>query len=249
MYEKCLPQNEYRKWLIAQADSGAQYWYGAVYQRATPQLLAQKSAQYPSHYTANRLSKYNRDIKNGVMVGDCVNGAVKGAVWTDLGTHDIKYKSHGCPDTNADGIYNLCAKTEEHGNIDTVPDIPGILLHKNGHVGVTIGDGKAVEFRGFNYGCVITEIKDRGWLNWSRLPWVEYEAEEKSEEGAENVAGYKASGNVWCRSTPEVAEDNKVYVIKAGENIDVLKPCDGWTMIITKHGKIGYVSSKYIKEK
>lgn len=244
-YDKCLTANAYREWLIEQADNGAQYWYGAVYQRASAQLLTQKARQYPAHYKSNRMRKYNSDIQRGVMVGDCVNGAVKGAIWTDLGTHAIKYKSHGCPDTNADGMYNLCAAACDHGGIDTLPDEPCILLHKSGHVGVTIGGGKAVEFRGFDYGCVITNIKDRDWQAWARMPWVDYSADAAPEP---DTSGYQAAGNVWCRSTPEVADNNKLYVIKAGDNVDALKPCDGWTMVITKDGKIGYVSTKYLKE-
>ena len=40
------------------------------------------------------------------------------------------------------------------GTMDTLPEIPGIALRFDGHVGVYIGGGYAVEERGFNYGCV-----------------------------------------------------------------------------------------------
>ena len=33
-------------------------------------------------------------------------------------------------------------------------------------VGYTVGGGYAVEWRGFNYGCVKTKIKGRGWTHW-----------------------------------------------------------------------------------
>lgn len=247
-YDKCLPVNKYRDWLIEQAQNGAQYWYGVIYQRATAGLLASKAKQYPDHYKSNRMRKYNSDIARQVFVGDCVNGAVKGAIWTDLGTHAIKYKSHGCPDTNADGMYNLCKINGEHGTIDTVPDRAGLLLHKSGHVGVTIGDGKAVEFRGFDYGCVITEIKKRDWKEWAVIPWVDYSAVvEKSPEGDADPTHHVTTGNVWARTSPAVADDNKAFVIKAGSVVDVVAPCDGWTMI-NVNGTTRYVSSKYIKE-
>nr|DAG49543.1 MAG TPA: SH3 domain protein [Caudoviricetes sp.] len=253
MIDKCLDVNKYRDWLVKQAEDGAQYWYGAVYQRASAQLLLQKSRQYPEHYKSNRMSKYNSDVRRGVFVGDCVNGSVKGAIWTDLGTHAIKYKSHGCPDTNADGFYKLCANACKHGSIDSVPDAPGILLHKSGHVGVTIGDGKAVEFRGFNYGCVITKIRDRGWKEWAYMPWVDYDAatDVKPAEPAEaEPAGkvWKTTGNVWARSYPMVAADNKMQVIRNGAVVDVIKPCDGWMLIRTADGKLAYVSKKYLRE-
>lgn len=242
-YDKCLPVNKYRDWLIAQAQNGAQYWYGAVYQRATAGLLASKAKQYPEHYKSNRMRKYNSDIARQVFVGDCVNGAVKGAIWTDLGTHPIRYKSHGCPDTNADGMYNICAQACQHGGIDTLPDKPGILLHKKGHVGVTIGDGEAVEFRGFAYGCVITKINVREWKEWAAIPWVDYSASAEDVEPARHVT----TGNVWARTSPAVEDNNKAFVIKAGSIVDVVAPCDGWTMI-NVNGTTRYVYSKYIKE-
>lgn len=253
MVDKCLDVNKYRDWLIAQAEGGAQYWYGAVYQRATASLLASKARQYPAHYTAGRMAKYNRDVKMGVFVGDCVNGAVKGAIWTDLGTHPISYKSHSCPDTNADGMYNLCAKAGPHGTIDTVPDQPGILLHKRGHVGVTIGDGKAVEFRGFAYGCVITKVKDRGWKDWAMLPWVDYDAQpvdkpvDKGDKPVDKPKTYKTTGNVWARTAPIVHDDTRLCVIHRDSVVDVIQPCDGWTMIRTDEGRVAYVSSKFLK--
>ena len=43
------------------------------------------------------------------------------------------------------------------GTMDTLPEIPGIALRFDGHVGVYIGGGYAVEARGFNYGCVKNE--------------------------------------------------------------------------------------------
>ncbi|MBQ1217848.1 MAG: peptidoglycan-binding protein [Clostridia bacterium] len=43
-----------------------------------------------------------------------------------------------------------------------------------GHVGVYVGDGEVVEWRGFSYGCVSTRLEERRWLHWYRLPWTEY---------------------------------------------------------------------------
>ena len=36
------------------------------------------------------------------------------------------------------------------GTIDTLPEIPGVALRSDGHVGVYVGDGYAVEERGFS---------------------------------------------------------------------------------------------------
>lgn len=118
---------------------------------------------------------YRQHIADKQICGDCVNGAIKGAVWSELGKRKPVYASHGCPDTNADGMFAKCkAWGMEWGSMSSVPDEPGIGLHMAGHVGVTVGNGEVVEWRGFDYGCVTTKLAKRKWVHWFRLPWVEY---------------------------------------------------------------------------
>ena len=67
---------------------------------------------------------------------------------------------------------------DKKGTIDTLPDVPGVLLyHVNSsgtmtHTGVYIGDGYAVEARAAKYGVVKTAVKDRTWTHWAALPGV-----------------------------------------------------------------------------
>ncbi len=58
--------------------------------------------------------------------------------------------------------------------MDTLPEVPGIALRFDGHVGVYIGGGYAMEERGFNYGCVKTKVSSRKWTHWYQLPFVDY---------------------------------------------------------------------------
>ena len=44
----------------------------------------------------------------------------------------------------------------------------------NGEWGVYVGNGYAVEERGFNYGCVKTKVSSRKWTHWYQLPFVDY---------------------------------------------------------------------------
>ena len=60
------------------------------------------------------------------------------------------------------------------GTIDTLPEIVGLALHTDGHVGYYVGNGYAVEWRGFNYGCVRTKVKERKWKYWYKLPFIQY---------------------------------------------------------------------------
>lgn len=62
----------------------------------------------------------------------------------------------------------------EWGDMETMPDIPGIAVRSAGHVGVYVGDGIVVEWSGFAKGCIESQLSKKRWLNWYRLPWVDY---------------------------------------------------------------------------
>ena len=180
---------------------GQPYWYGTCGYKATTSLLNSKSKQYPSHYTESRMSRYKQDIKNNAVVSDCVGGC-KGYAWTGggqvildaigkAGSVSNKYGSNGCPDKSANGMFTYAkSKGCAWGTIDTLPEIPGLALCKDGHVGYYVGDGFAVEWKGFAYGCVKTAVKGRGWTNWYQLPFIDYgDADLKTKADMEVTLG------------------------------------------------------------
>ncbi len=112
------------------------------------------------------MEKYKSQI--GQRVHDCV-GLIKGYLWSDSPISTPTYKSS--QDVSANGMLKKC---KERGGIDSMPEIPGLLVFKTGHVGVYIGEGKVIEARGFNYGVVETELKERNWTYWGKCPWIEY---------------------------------------------------------------------------
>lgn len=59
-----------------------------------------------------------------------------------------------------------------------MPDIPGLAVRYDGHVGYYVGNGEVVEERGFAYGCVKTKLKDRKWLHWYKFPCIAYDNSE-----------------------------------------------------------------------
>ena len=106
------------------------YWYGTCGYKCTESLYNAKAKQYPSHYMA--------DIRAGKMCADCV-GLIKAFFWMSGDpTGKNVYKSNNCPDVSADGMIKLCQET---GPISTIPDVPGLLVWKSGHIGVYIGNG------------------------------------------------------------------------------------------------------------
>lgn len=165
---------------------GQRYWYGTCVYKCSQDMLARKTAQYPSHYTSDRKARYNSDIAQNKLCTDCI-GLAKGYAWTNGGDGVIEsigqsatkfknsYASNGMPDKSANGMFEYAKNLGlDWGSINTIPEIPGLAVRCDGHVGYYIGNGEVVEARGFNYGVVITKLKDRPWLHWYKLPVIQY---------------------------------------------------------------------------
>ena len=164
---------------------GHPYWYGTCGYKATSSLLYRKAKQYPSHYGSSRTNRYKQDIANREVVCDCIGGA-KGYAWTGggqamldaIGTDksvSSTYGAHGCPDKGANSMFSYAkSKGCAWGTMATLPEVPGLALTKDGHVGYYIGNGWAVEWQGFASGCVRTQVSKRPWTHWYALPFLDY---------------------------------------------------------------------------
>ena len=180
---------------------GQPYWYGTCVYKATNSLLSRKSNQYPSSYASSRMSRYKQDIANKAVVSDCIGGC-KGYAWTNGGqgvleaigtdkTITSKYGSNGCPDKGANSMFSWAKKKgADWGTIDTLPEIPGLALYKDGHAGYYIGNGYAVEWQGFSWGCVKTQVKKRPWTHWYKLPFIDYGDTSGAQIAVEAVTVY-----------------------------------------------------------
>lgn len=62
----------------------------------------------------------------------------------------------------------------EIGKISTIPEIRGLAVWYSGHIGVYVGNGNVIEFRGTKYGCVKTALTSRHWQYWGKLAGVTY---------------------------------------------------------------------------
>lgn len=151
----------------AKAQLGKPYWYGCFGQKSTSSLLTAKARQYPTLYTAGRIANCRKQY--GVKVHDCV-GLIKGYLWSDSAT-DLTPTYNAAQDKSANGMYNAC---RERGTLATMPDLPGVLVFMNGHVGVYIGGGYVIEARGFSSGVVKTKLAGRGWTKWGKCPYITY---------------------------------------------------------------------------
>lgn len=170
-------------WAIEACDSGWGYVWGTYGHVLTRSYYEAKLEQYPEgvgNYADFILSNWL-----GKRTADCV-GLVKGYCWFNPEAQTIGYAINGMPDVSTETMIGLCA---EQGPMSTMPEIPGLLLWKEGHVGIYIGGGYAIEAMGTKYGVVKTLVSGRGWSKWGKLPCIEYiEEVEETEPSAPAIA-------------------------------------------------------------
>lgn len=167
----------------ARAQLGKPYWYGTYGQAASQSLYNSKKKQYPSYY------EWAYAGESGVKVHDCV-GLIKGYLWCDNNA-DLKPVYNPSQDKSANGMYAVCTTKE---SISSLPEVPGVLVFMNGHVGVYIGDGYVIEARGHKYGVVKTKLSARPWVNWGYCPYVTYEATEEKKGMVEVIVSVLKKG-------------------------------------------------------
>lgn len=98
-------------------------------------------------------------------------GLIKGYGWLDAETQEIRYGTNGMPDITANQMYHNAAVS---GTIDTIPEIPGLAVWHDGHIGVYIGGGYVIEAMGTRYGVCKTKLEGRGWTHWLQIPYLSY---------------------------------------------------------------------------
>lgn len=159
----------------AMLDYGSPYWYGTFGNVASEELYQEKKRQYKEQY--EKWSKYSFESQYGMKVHDCI-GLIKGYLMNP--TIDEKgYVKSPLTVSKYNSKYDISAnmleaKAKEKGPISSIPEIPGIIVWKSGHVGVYIGKGLVIEERGHTYGTVKTKLTDRPWTKWLKHPDITY---------------------------------------------------------------------------
>jgi hypothetical protein len=150
--------------------AGTGYVYGTFGDKCTVSLLDYCAKKYPAENLAGGKMREVGEKWLGKIVTDCI-GLLKFYMFTDKFGDNPHSGYNSKYDTSANGAFN---QATEKGLISTIPEIPGICLHMNGHFGVYIGNGDVIEARGTYYGVVKTRLKDRPWTYWFKSPWIEY---------------------------------------------------------------------------
>lgn len=159
------------------AQLGKPYWYGTYGQTATEELYNSKAEQYKKTGYYTKWDDY--PTQYGQRVHDC-SGLIDGYIMSDTPTSKPVYNK--AYDYSANG---LLTASKEKGTIDTIPELEGVCVFYDGHVGVYVGNGYVIEARGHKYGVVKTRLKDRPWKHWGKHPLIEYLEPEKVIETKE----------------------------------------------------------------
>lgn len=216
--------------LLKLQELGSPYWYGTCMYRCKDSTLRSKTKQYPSHYTDARMDRYREDIAAKCIAADCI-GAIKGYCWTNGGEGLIeafgssnpfsnKYGTNNCPDKSANGMFEWAKKQGmDWGTIATMPELIGLLVRYDGHVGVYIGDGLVVEWRGFKYGSQITELSKRKWTHWYKHPAISYC--EAPDVSVRTELGSRLLKNVDPMMTGDDVEMLQQLLVQLGWELDI----------------------------
>lgn len=127
-------------------------------------------------YTTARWNELAKLKNKGVYGVDCV-GLIKSYYWSgkpDGGTGSPKYSSAEYPDVPAGDMY---AASKVKGKINTMPEVPGLIVYSKSHphVGIYIGNGYTIESTLGSRGDGVVKRKlDKFWEYWFQCPYIDY---------------------------------------------------------------------------
>lgn len=156
------------KWAQMAYDNKWGYVWGSHCNVLTANELKRLEKTFGSHVTDKE--EYIKSHWLGRRTSDCV-GLIKGYGWYDETSGTIKYGTNGMKDVTADGMFNAAV---EKGPISTMPDIPGIAVWHQGHIGVYIGNGYVIHAANTYDGVIKTPITSSGWTHWLKVPYINY---------------------------------------------------------------------------
>ena len=146
------------------------YLWGGLGQILSLALFHEVIKRYPDYYTEKKQHEYEGFIDNNYYALDC-SGLIKNYLMN--GENAFRY--------NPAVDYNsklFIEKSTTKGAICSLPEIPGICLYLEGHVGVYIGNGDVIEATNnpdFGNGVIKSRLNQRNWEQWFYCPHIKYE--------------------------------------------------------------------------
>ena len=205
---------------------------------------------------------------------DCVC-LIKGVLWGWSGDKSkiyggAKYATNGVPDVDANAMINLCSEVStDFSNVEV-----GEAVWTNGHIGVYIGNGLAVEctpawknrVQITACNCSKPGYNTRKWKKHGKLPYIDYAtasaAPAKTSKPkldvaisyAKSMAGkYKVTASAGLNIRTGASSSKKSLgvlpkgtVVSSYGYYNIASNGVKWLYVVTSNGLIGYCSSRYL---
>lgn len=190
---------------------------------------------------------------------DCVC-LIKGVLWGWNGNKNhvyggANYNSNGVPDVGTETILNYCYDVAYTFNKIEV----GELLHMNGHVGIYIGDGLAVECTpAWDNKVQITAVGNIGkkegyntrkWTSHGKMKWLTYEEKQETHPLAkytdEELAKMVWNGQFGTGEARKKALGNRYAKVQALVNRGIGAPKTEITYIVKKGDTLSGIAKRY----
>ena len=169
------------KWAIYAYESGWGYVWGTFGDVLDEELFEYKKEQYPDK--VGEKAEFIESHWLGGRTSDC-NGLIKGYGWFDPESGKIIYASNGMPDIGANVMFE---NATEKGEIETIPDIPGLAVWHEGHIGIYVGNGEVIHAYNTERGVIKTPLGDNTWTHWAKIPYISYIDESEISEESETI--------------------------------------------------------------
>ena len=168
-------------WAKQAYENGWGYVYGTYGNILTEELLQDRASMFGEQVTG--FEDFIRENWMRRRTADCV-GLIKGYGWYNPDSGEIEVGTNGMADVTANGMFDAATVK---GTIDTIPEVPGLAVWQDGHIGIYIGNGEVIEAMGTEQGVVKTTLPS-GWTHWLEIPYISYAAQEEpttepTEEG------------------------------------------------------------------
>ncbi len=168
-------------WARQAYENGWGYVYGTYGNILTEELLQDRASMFGEQVTG--FEDFIRQNWMGKRTADCV-GLIKGYDWYDSASSKIVVGANGMADVTANGMFEAATVK---GTIDTIPEVPGLAVWQNGHIGIYIGNGEVIEAMETEQGVVKTTLPS-SWTHWLEIPYISYPTEEATTEPTEEGA-------------------------------------------------------------